>query len=217
MEDIPEFVQRVMKDLYGPLPRQGPGSSACTRRAFSMLAELPEPARVLDIGCGTGAQTMELARLTTGHIIAVDIFDWALDQVADKVLQAGLVGQVHTTRRSMDELDFSGETFDLIWSEGALYIMGFQNALKMCHRLLRPGGYLAASELCWFEADAPDAVQAFFETAYPDIRTVDDNVRLIASEGFELLGHFNLPGSAWWDDYYTPMSKLLPGLREKYA
>jgi len=217
MEEIPQFVQQVMADQYGPLPRQGPGSPASTRKAFSLLGPLPEQPKVLDIGCGTGAQTMELAKLTPGHIIALDVFDWALDRLSEKVVQAGLAGRVHTIKQSMDAMDFPEETFDLIWSEGALYIMGFENALTTCRLLLKPGGYLAASELCWFRDEPPDEARTFFETCYPDMKTVEDNVRLIADSGYELLGHFHLPNRAWWDDYYTPMSKLLPALRQKYA
>lgn len=217
MEPIPQFVQQVMADLYAPLPRQGPGSPASTRRAFALLGPLPEHPLVLDIGCGTGAQTMELAALTDGHIIALDVFDWALDEVARKAVDAGLADRVHTTQQSMDAMDFAPETFDLVWSEGALYIMGFMHALTTCRSLLKPGGYLAASELCWFSADPPDEVQEFFETGYADMTTVDDNVKLVSAAGLELLGHFHLPDRAWWDDYYTPMSRLLPALRQKYA
>jgi ubiquinone/menaquinone biosynthesis C-methylase UbiE len=217
MQEFPQFVQEVMAAQYGCLPRQGPGSPASTRKAFSLLGTLPENPLVLDVGCGTGAQTMELAGLTPGHIVALDIFDWVLDSVSEKVVREGLVGRVHTTQQSMDAMDFREETFDLIWSEGALYIMGFQNALRTCRSLLKAGGCLAASELCWFAADPPDEVQEYFETGYPDMKAVDDNLRLVAASGLELLGHFSLPDRDWWTDYYTPMGKLLPSLREKYA
>jgi len=217
MEEIRPFVQQVMADLYGPLPRQGPGSVAVTRRAFSLRGPLPDRPLVLDIGCGTGGQTMELAQLTPGHIIALDIFEWALDTVADKVVRVGLSDRVHTTRQSMDAMSFPEKTFDLIWSEGALYSIGFAEALATCRGLLKPGGCLAASELCWYSDDPPDEVLQFWESSYPDMRTVDENLRLIAASGLELLGHFHVPDEAWWDDYYTPMSKLLPSLRQKYA
>jgi ubiquinone/menaquinone biosynthesis C-methylase UbiE len=172
---------------------------------------------VLDVGCGTGAQTMELARLTEGHIVALDIFDWALESLSHKVVQAGLADRVHTTKQSMDAMDFREETFDLIWSEGALYIMGFENALKTCRKLLKPGGYLAASELSWLTNDAPQGARDFFASEYPEMKTVEDNAQLFSDCGFELLGHFTEPDRAWWDDYYTPMRRLLPALRTKYA
>ena len=217
MDEIPPFVRQVMGDLYGSLPRQGPGSPASTRRAFSLLGPLPGRPLVLDVGCGTGAQTMELARLTEGHIVALDIFDWALESLSHKVVQAGLADRVHTTKQSMDAMDFREETFDLIWSEGALYIMDFESALKTCRALLKPCGYLAASELCWFQDDPPDEVQEYFESGYADMKTVAENVRLVEGSGFKLLGHFHLPDHDWWDDYYTPMSRLLPALRVRYA
>jgi SAM-dependent methyltransferase len=88
----------------------------------------------------------------------------------------------------MDAMDFQQMTFDVVWSEGALYIMGFENALRSCRGLLKPGGYLAASELCWFGDDPPDEVQVFFETGYPDMRTVAENERLITAADLELLG-----------------------------
>ncbi|MCK9357852.1 MAG: class I SAM-dependent methyltransferase [Dehalococcoidia bacterium] len=212
-----DVVKAVMEDLYGVLPRQGPGSPACTRRAFSLLGALPERPLVLDVGCGTGAQTMELVRLTPGHIVALDVFDWALDRLSEQVVAQGLAGRVHTTKQSMAEMDFREETFDLVWSEGALYIMGFENALKTCRRLLKPGGCLAASELCWLTDDAPQEARDFFAAEYPEMKTVEDNAQLFSDCGYELLGHFTEPACAWWDDYYTPIRKLLPALRTKYA
>jgi ubiquinone/menaquinone biosynthesis C-methylase UbiE len=212
-----ELFAKLMADTYSPLPRQGPGSPATTRKAFQLLGPLPEQPKVLDIGCGTGAQTMELAKLTHGHIIGLDVFDWALDGLAKKVEQAGLIGRVHTTKQSMDAMEFPEETFDLIWSEGALYIMGFENALEACRLLLKPGGYLAASEACWFRDDPPEELREFWEVSYPDLKTVEDNLQLIDDCGYDVLGHFHLPDAAWWDDYYTPMLKLLPQLRDKYA
>lgn len=212
-----ELFASLMRDIYASLPRQGPGSPASTRRAFGLVGTLPPQSMILDIGCGTGAQTMELAKLTSGHIIGMDVFDWALDGLAQKVEAAGLIGRVHTIRQSMDAMDFPEGTFDLIWSEGALYIMGFENALETCRSLLKPGGYLAASEASWFRSDPPKELREFWMAGYPDIKTVDDNLQLFADCGYEVLGHFHLPDETWWDDYYTPMLKLLPGLREKYA
>ncbi|HHE41504.1 MAG TPA: class I SAM-dependent methyltransferase [Dehalococcoidia bacterium] len=215
--DDDKLLNLVMADLYGTLPRQGPGSVAVTRHAFSMLGPLPERPLVLDIGCGTGRQTMELAMLTDGHIIGLDIFDWALDALSRKVVEAGLVGRVHTIKQSMMEMDFREETFDLIWAEGSLYIMGFENALSVCRRLLKRGGYLAASELCWLRDDPPEELRLFLQREYPGIKMVGDNIQCIAETGYDLLGHFTLPDRAWWGDYYIPMRKRLKELRVKYT
>ncbi len=211
------LLHSLMADLYGALPRQGPGSPASTRRAFEMLGRLPDNPLTLDIGCGTGGQTMELARLTNGHIIGLDIFDWTLDELSRKVVDAGLVGRVHTTQQSMLDMDFRPETFDLIWAEGSLYMMGFENALKACRGLLKPGGYLAATEICWLREEPPAELREFWQREYPDIKSVDDNLQLIGENGYELLGHFTLPDRAWWEEYYTPMRKRIPELRRKYA
>jgi len=204
-------------DLYGVLPRQGPGSAAATRRAFRMLGPLPERPLVLDIGCGTGGQTMELARLTPGHVIGLDVFDWALGALSRKVVEAGLVGRVHTKKQSMTGMDFADATFDLIWGEGSLYIMGFEKALTSCRRLLKAGGQLAASEVCWLRDSPPPELQDFWQREYPDIKSVDDNMQIVSECGFDLLGHFTVPARAWWDDYYTPMKGRLRELRVKYA
>lgn len=217
MDITDETFARLMVDLYGSLPRQGPGSPESTRRAFAMLGALPALPGVLDIGCGTGAQTIELASLTQGHIIGLDVFDWALDTLASRIEEAGLIGRVHTIQQSMDEMEFSPESFDLIWSEGALYIMGFEHALKTCRSLLKPGAHLAASELSWFQDDPPSELRQFWAVGYPDIKTVEDNVRLIEDCGYEMLGHFHLPAEDWWNEYYTPMLSLLPSLRQRYA
>ncbi len=217
MSESEQNIGDIMGDLYGPLPRQGPGSIECTRKAFSMLGALPERPMVLDIGCGTGGQTLELARLTDGCIVALDVFDWALDRLSEQVVALGLIDRIRTTKQSMMEMDFREETFDLIWSEGALYIMGFENALRKCRELLKSGGFLAATEVCWLRTDPPQDLREFWQRGYPDIKPVADNVHLVADCGFQMVGHFTLPDSAWWDDYYTPMRKSLPALRDKYA
>ncbi len=217
MNDSEAVIYEIMGDLYGALPRQGPGSADCTRKAFSMAGPLPERPYVLDVGCGTGGQTLQLAGLTDGHIIALDVFDWALDRLSERVVSCGLTDRIRTTKQSMMEMDFPDESFDLIWSEGALYIMGFENALRKCRELLKPGGFLAATEVCWLRSDPPEEVREFWQQAYPDIKTVADNVQLVNDCEFEMVGQFTLPDSAWWDEYYTPMRELLPSLRERYA
>ncbi len=215
-EDAPNICEMMAK-LYGELPRQGPGSAECTRKAFSMVRPLRERPYVLDIGCGTGGPTLELARLMEGRIVALDVFDWALNRLSEQAAAKGLADRISTTKQSMMEMDFPDETFDLIWSEGALYIMGVGDALRRCGALLRPGGFLVFSEVCWLQSDPPGELREFWEQSYPDIKSVSENVSLANDCGFEMTGHFTLPATAWWNEYYTPMRKLMPELRRRFA
>ena len=55
-----------------------------TRKAFFLLPDLDRP-RILDIGCGSGVPTIELARLTDGEIIGLDIDASLLDKLDQKI------------------------------------------------------------------------------------------------------------------------------------
>ena len=128
-------------ELYSGLPRGGPGDNQSTRKAFSYLKNLPVEPYILDIGCGPGMQTLELARITRGRIVALDNYKSFLDVLMKNAGKEGLDKRIFPTSQSMLEMDFKDNSFDVIWSEGALYQMGFQNGLKKCCQLLKNGGY----------------------------------------------------------------------------
>lgn len=215
----------IFFDIHRDLPREGPGSAASTRRAFELARpHLPATPRILDIGCGPGAQTLELARLCDGEITAVDTHLPFLKQLEQQATSAGLGGRIHPLEMSMFDLRFEPGSFDLIWSEGAIYFMGFEEGLKAWHPLLAPGGCLAVSEVSWLRPDIPAELRAFWESEYPAIRSIEANLECIAAtrpvswrEDWRLLGHFTLPASDWWDDYYAPIEARLAELRHKYA
>lgn len=198
------------------LPRQGPGGADATRRALGLCAGLPAAPAILDIGCGPGMQSLTLARETGGHVTAVDLHREYLDQLRETARGAGLDRAVTVLRADMAALPFGPGGFDLIWSEGAAYIMGVAAALSAWTPLLKPGGYLAFSELSWTTARPSARAVAFFGDAYPPMRPVADTLGLLAGAGLTPIGHFTLEEAAWWDDYYTPLEAKLPALRAKY-
>ncbi len=59
-------------ELFESLPRCGPGDNKSTRRAYHVLKDVPQQPCILDIGCGPGVQTLELARVSNGRIVALD-------------------------------------------------------------------------------------------------------------------------------------------------
>jgi SAM-dependent methyltransferase len=220
MSDMSELSPRfweIFFELYEGLPRQGPGSRACAARALALCRDLPAAPRVLDLGCGTGAQTLHLAELTQGPIVAIDSHAPSVERLQAKLAERGLGARVHAVVGDMAEPGISPESLDLIWSEGALYNIGLENALGLGYRLLRPGGYLAFTDAVWRKQDPPPEVRAGFEQDYPTMGWVKDVLEVIGQAGLSLLGHFTLPDEAWWDDFYAPMEQRIAELRGTYA
>lgn len=204
------------------LPRLGPGDDASTTKALRTIiatravrGDRKEETEylILDLGCGNGAQAMQLAMIADGTILAVDNCQSYLDELNRRAKTMAVSEKMRTCLGDMHNLKLDEGTFDLIWSEGALYIMGFRNGLESCFRLLAPGGAIAVTELCWLRPDAPDECQRFFESEYPVMVDVDTNLATIAACGYELLGHFTLPETSWWEQYYIPLEGRLSDFR----
>jgi len=206
----------IIFEIFEDLPRQGPGDDACTRRAFEMLADLPAKPEILDVGCGAGTQTITLARLCRGRITAVDVHEPVLDELQRRAEAAGVAERVVPLNMSMTELDFPDETFDVIWSEGAIFIMGFQPGLVAWRPLLKPGGWLVLSEAVWFCDEPPAEVKAFWDACYPAITDAESNVRMAEEAGYTVVGTFPLPAESWFE-FYRPLAPKLARLRRKYA
>lgn len=206
----------IFFEIHRDLPREGPGDEASTRAAYAMMTGLPEKPRILDIGCGPGMQTLVLARVSGGDITAIDTHTPFLDALEQKAQAAGLGQQITTRNMSMKALEFAPGSFDVVWSEGAVYIMGFEAGLRAWKPYLKPGGYIAVTEVSWIKQGLPAEVRDYWESEYPEIRATEANLEIIRGLGYQVTGHFALPPSSWWDDYYRPLQERLVILREKY-
>jgi ubiquinone/menaquinone biosynthesis C-methylase UbiE len=214
MADQPEL-PAAFWEIHADLPRQGAGSDAATEQALAMCTELPARPRILDVGCGPGRQSVVLARVSGGHVTAVDRHQPFLEQLRETAMAEGLSDRITGVQADMRALPFEPSSFDLVWSEGAAFVMGVAAALASWRRLLRPAGYLAYSEIVWTGEERPAAVVDFL-AGYPAMTDVEGNTALIAAAAYDLVGHFPVPHSAWWDEYYTPLEARLPALRERY-
>ncbi len=212
-----DWLMELLLDVHRGLPRQGPGDDASTLRALEMCTELPMRPDMLDVGCGPGMQTVALAAAAGGTITAVDLFEQFLDQLRERADVAGVREQIQVMRGDMKALPFGRHSFDLIWSEGAAYIMGITEAFTSWKEFLRPRGYFVVSEIAWLVPDVPEEVYDFLHGQYPDITDVPGNLARIGDCGYEIVGHFTLPNEAWWSHYYTPLADNLVAMREKYA
>ena len=191
------------------LPRQGPGSTESTAKAFRIIEPLlpPEPA-ILDVGCGGGAPTMALAGLTRGTILGVDRYPVFIDELRRKIAERGLGDRVTTLVADARALELSPESFDLIWSEGALGSIGFEQGLRTLRPLLRGPGVLAATEPAWLRPmdEVPDEVRQFWADNYPAIASVDEKFEQARQAGYTPLGHFTLPDEDW-AAYVDPLER----------
>ena len=169
------------------------------------------------MGCGTGAQTLHLVDLTSGSIVAMDSHAPSIERLRSTVAGRGMSGRITPVVGDMAEPGLPLASFDLIWSEGALYNIGIENALRICRELLRPGGCLAFTDAVWRRDDPPADIKACFEADYPAMGRVSDVIAAIERSGLSLIGHFTLPDEAWWDDFYTPMEAGIGELRRKYG
>lgn len=203
-------------EVFGRVPRAGPGSTASTRRAYGMMSGVPAAPRILDIGCGPGVQTVDLLKISGGKVVALDFLPLMIERTKAAAAQAGVSDRLEVLERDMAQMDFAPDSFDIIWSEGAIYNLGFENGLKKVKSFVRPGGHVAVSEPVWLKPDPPAPVVALW-TQYPEIDTVENKRTVIERSGYELEGCFVLPPDTWTVDYYDPMEKLLDARSVEWA
>jgi SAM-dependent methyltransferase len=181
-----------------------------------MLPGLESP-RILDIWCGPGGPTIELARLSGGHVIGIDIHQPYLDRLSQKIEEAGRTDRMEAINCSMFEMPFPDESFDIVWAEGSVYLVGFERGLNVWRRFITPNGFLVVHEMTWLRPEPPQEISDYWNELYPGIETVAENMDLIPNCGYDLIGHFTLPEDAWWTECYGPLEERIRELRDKYV
>ncbi len=197
----------LLVDLHQQTERQGPGAVDETRRALGFARRArPVIDTVADIGCGSGASTLVLAEdLPAARIVAVDLFTEFLGTLRTRAVVLGVSDRIETRQRSMDALAFEEKSLDLIWSEGAIYNIGFAAGVHDWRRFLKPGGILVVTEITWLTRSRPDEIENYWHTNYPEIDTAANKIAILEQSGYSLCAYFPLPASCWIDNYYRPL------------
>lgn len=197
---------QLLIDLHKRAKRQGPGGDTETKKTIDLAMIDPSvPLKLADIGCGTGSSAMLLARLLNAQITAVDFLPDFLEVLETNARNQGLAERLSTVNCSMDNLPFNDEEYDIIWSEGAVYNIGFEKGIREWKRFLKTGGLLVVSEITWLTLTRPSELQKYWESEYPEIDTASSKIRVLEKNGYLPAGYFVLPEHCWLDNYYRPM------------
>jgi len=213
---IHEFDYSLICEYFSSIDRQGPGSDASTLQALSFMDPLTPKARIADLGCGTGSSAIILAKAAEAEIVALDLFPDFLDKLIHRASDEGVSDRIHPIVGSMDALPFEEESFDVIWSEGAIYNIGFERGLREWYKYIKPGGYVAISEVSWLTDERPDEIEQFWQDAYAEIDTIGNKVAQIQRCGYRLVAAFVLPDDCWITNYYIPQRQAQEMFLKKY-
>ncbi|MEM8813737.1 MAG: class I SAM-dependent methyltransferase [Pseudomonadota bacterium] len=201
----------LIMDLHRDGARQGPGGIDETRLAIALSGlSGKRNLRIADIGCGTGASTRVLALDLDARLTAVDFLPEFLDRLSKAADHNGLRDRIETVHASMDTLPFDEQSFDAIWSEGAIYNIGFEAGAKAWRSYLKPDGILAVSELTWLTGNRPHSLHEHWIKAYPEVDTASAKMAVLEANGYAPIGYFVLPERCWLENYYRPMQARFP-------
>jgi len=216
-KSIHEFDFNLICEYFSNVERQGPGSPEVTVKALSFIDNLTNKSRIADIGCGTGGQTMVLAQHAPGYITGIDLFPAFIDQFNFNAGKLNFRNRIKGIVGSMDNLPFQNEELDLIWSEGAIYNIGFERGLNEWRKFLKTGGYIAVTEASWFTEERPAEINEFWMDAYPEIDTIPNKVTQMQKNGYIPVATFILPENCWIEHFYVPQAKVQETFLKKYA
>jgi len=165
-----------------------------TRKAFGFLPKINNPC-ILDIGCGSGVQTIELANISGGHVTGLDIDETALNLLRTKIQRMGLKDRVTIIKNSIQTMDFPESSFDIIWAEGCLFVIGFENSIKNWRRFLKQNGFLVIHD---------------------ELKDKTKKLNSLPKYGYLLIAQFELLDNLWWHEYFIPLERLIHKFRIKY-
>lgn len=187
------------------------------QKVLGFLEDRERISRIADLGCGTGGQTLLLARHLPGTITGLDLIPDFIDVLCRNVKKSGLEDRVHGIVGSMEELPFEKHSLDLIWSEGAIDNIGFEKGLSHWREFLKKGGYVAVSCPSWLTGERPAAVERFWSDAGSRLDPIGTNLEIMCNCGYQFIAAFALPEQCWTENYLIPREAAVGRLMEKYA
>ena len=207
----PSMLDLLLETHIG-LERQGPGSVEAIEQALEFLKPLNQFSKIADLGCGTGTQTLLLAKYLSGNITGLDIFSNFIDKLNENAKNRNLASRVTGITGSMENLPFQKNSLDLIWSEGAIDNIGFEKGLSYWHGFLKKEGFIAVTCPSWLTV-----VEEFWSDAGSRLDSISDNIETMQKCGYQFIASFALPEQCWTENYFIPREKVINKLLDKYV
>ena len=183
--------------LYSDLPREGPGTVDSLLKVLE-IADPPPLGRILNAGCGSGADSETLLRVFPGaEVLGIEQQPAFVEAANARGLRAQF---------TVGDMMWPPGAVDLIWCAGAIYFVGIETALEAWRSHLRLGGKIAFSEIAWMRNDVNPAAKAFWDEAYPGMSSAAALERRIEACGYRILMAEPL-GRAGWEGYYDALRR----------
>ena len=189
--------ESIFFEIHNDLPREGPGSFEATQKAYNAISSYLFKPFILDIGCGPGKQTIDLLKISDGNIIAIDNHKPFVEILDSKIKAEGFGNRASAQLGDMFNMQFKENMFELIWSEGAIYQIGFEKGLKEFKKFLKPKGFLSVTEATWLTDKPTKENIEFWQQEYPEMKSIEENLEIIRNSGYNLINNFTLDKSAW--------------------
>lgn len=207
---IDDFDFSMIADFFKRVYRQGPGGKRETRLATNLIPDFKRKIRIADMGCGKGSQTFVLAGEYNAEIDADDLLPEMMEGIREESRKQGLEDYVHPVQASMDELPFKKESYDLIWAEGSIFIIDYEQGLAYWREFLKPGGFIAVTECSWLGNKRSQNL-GWIQDNLPEIDTIEHKIHQMAEAGYEPYTHFILPETCWTEPTMEAFLKDHPG------
>ncbi len=206
---------KLLIDLHIDGKRQGPGGVQETLKMIELAGlRHQKNLKIADIGCGTGIASIFLAKELSARITSIDFLPEFID-VLKQTVKSEYLTNIDAKVCSMDNLPFDDEEYDVLWSEGAIYNIGFEKGVKEWRRFLKKNGLLILSEITWLTEERPDEIQNHWDSEYPEIDTASEKIKILEKAGYSPVAYFYLPESCWTDNYYNPMQSRFTEFLER--
>ncbi|WMM26205.1 hypothetical protein RBU61_05895 [Tissierella sp. MB52-C2] len=166
-----------------------------------------------------GYKYIELARNTSGCIYALDTHEPFLGKLNENAKEEKVENKIKTIKGLMFTLEkyFEKSELDVIWSESAIFIIGFEEGLKKWKPFLKKEGHMVVSEISWIKENIPKEIKEFWEADYSSMNNIEDNLKIVEQCGYKLIDYFIIPESSWWNNYYDHLERRISILRKVHS